>query len=237
LEKNGVIYLTGGDEGLVSVSGSLDATGLNAGETGGVVHVLGNRVGLYDYALIDVSGDAGGGLILVGGDYQGLGSIPTAVENYVGQNVSIFADAITGGHGGRTIFWADRRTEFFGNVRTRGGRLFGDGGFVEVSGKEELYFDGNVDTTAANGKSGTLLLDPDNITVQSGSGTASASGASSFTTYQNILEAVSSTTNIDLVATDSITLNNSLSFAQTDGQSVTFSATTGSITQSSSDTI
>jgi hypothetical protein len=51
------------------------------------------------------------------------------------------------------------------------------------------------------------------------------------------LEAVSSTTNIDLVATESITLNNSLSFAQTSGQSVTFTATTGSIIQSSSDTI
>ena len=236
-EKNGVIYLRGGGDGLVSVSGSIDATGLKAGETGGVVHVLGDQVGLYDYALIDVSGDAGGGLVLVGGDYQGIGSIPTSVENYVGPNVSVFADAVTGGHGGRTIFWADKRTEFFGTVRTRGGRLFGDGGFVEVSGKEELYFDGSVDTTAVNGKSGTLLLDPDNITVQSGSGTASASGASSFTTYQDTLEAVSSTTNIDLVATESITLNNSLSFAQTSGQSVTFTATTGSITQSSTDTI
>ncbi|MGY8765598.1 MAG: two-partner secretion domain-containing protein, partial [Nitrospinaceae bacterium] len=154
-EKNGAIYLTGGNEGLVKVSGSIDATGLNIKETGGIVHVLGNRVGLYDYALIDVSGDAGGGLILVGGDYQGLGSIPTAVENYVGPNVSIFADAVTGGNGGRTIFWADRRTEFFGTIRSRGGRFFGDGGFAEVSGKEELYFDGSVDTTAPNGKSGT----------------------------------------------------------------------------------
>ncbi len=156
-EKNGSIYLTGDSNGLVSVSGAIDATGLGTNETGGVVHILGNRVGLYDNAFIDVSGDAGGGLVLVGGDYQGLGSIPTALENYVGANVSIFADAMTGGNGGRTIFWADRRTDFFGTIRSRGGRLFGDGGFAEVSGKEELYFSGRVDTTAANGKSGTLL--------------------------------------------------------------------------------
>jgi filamentous hemagglutinin family protein len=237
-KKNGSIYLTGGNEGLVSVSGNIDATGLGTNEAGGVVHVLGNRVGLYDYARIDVSGDAGGGLVLVGGDYQGLGLIPTAVDNYVGPNVSIFADAVTGGDGGRTIFWADRRTEFFGTIRARGGRLFGDGGFAEVSGKEELYFVGSVDTTAPNGKSGTLLLDPDYITVSGGSGTASASGASSFTTYEDILESVASTTNIEMIATNSITFNNSLSFAQTAGQSVTFTATNGNISVTdSSDTI
>ena len=237
-EKNGSIYLTGDSNGLVSVSGAIDATGLGTNETGGVVHILGNRVGLYDNAFIDVSGDAGGGLVLVGGDYQGLGSIPTALENYVGANVSIFADAMTGGNGGITIFWADRRTDFFGTIRSRGGRLFGDGGFAEVSGKEELYFSGRVDTTAANGKSGTLLLDPDYITISGGSGTASASAASSFTTYENILESVASTTNIDMVATSSITLNNSLTFAQTSGQSVTFTATTGNISfTDTSDTI
>jgi filamentous hemagglutinin family protein len=93
-EKNGSIYLTGGNDGLVSVSGSINATGLGIKETGGVVHVLGSRVGLYDNAFIDVSGDAGGGLVLVGGDYQGLGFIPTAVENYVGPNVSIIAVGI-----------------------------------------------------------------------------------------------------------------------------------------------
>ena len=237
-EKNGSIYLTGGSDGLVSVSGAIDATGLGTGETGGIVNILGNRVGLFDYARIDVSGDAGGGLLLVGGDYQGLGSIPTAVENYVGPNVSIFADAVTGGNGGRTIFWADRRTEFFGTIRSRGGRLFGDGGFAEVSGKEELYFAGSVDTSAANGKSGTLLLDPDTITISGGSGTASASAATSFTTYEDILESVASTTNIDMLATSSITLGNSLNFAQTSGQSVTFTATNGNISFSdSSDTI
>ena len=237
-EKNGAIYLTGGNEGLVKISGTIDATGLNIEETGGIVHVLGNRVGLYDYALIDVSGDAGGGLILVGGDYQGLGSIPTAVENYVGPNVSIFADAVTGGNGGRTIFWADRRTKFFGTIRSRGGRFFGDGGFAEVSGKEELYFDGSVDTTAPNGKSGTLLLDPEYITISGGSGTASASSAVSFTTYESVLEAVASTTNINMVATKSITLNESLNFAQTSGQSVTFTASGGNISfTDSSDTI
>ena len=63
-EKNGVIHLRGGDEGLVRVTGSINATGLNSKETGGVVHILGKRIGLYEYALIDVTGDAGGGLCI-----------------------------------------------------------------------------------------------------------------------------------------------------------------------------
>ncbi len=36
---------------------------------------------------------------------------------------------------------------------------------MEVSGKGSLQFDGKVDATAANGKTGTLLLDPTNIIV------------------------------------------------------------------------
>jgi len=42
-----------------------------------------------------------------------------------------------------------------------------DGGFAEVSGKGRLVFDGHVDltTSASEGQSGTLLLDPKNITV------------------------------------------------------------------------
>jgi len=51
-EKNGSIYLTGGNDGLVSVSGSINATGLGIKETGGVVHVLGSRVGLYEMRLL-----------------------------------------------------------------------------------------------------------------------------------------------------------------------------------------
>ena len=59
--QNGEIILSGGDNGIVNVSGTLDASSKNSGETGGTVKVLGEYVGLYDGALIDASGDAGGG--------------------------------------------------------------------------------------------------------------------------------------------------------------------------------
>ena len=49
---------------------------------------------------------------------------------------------------------------FAGTILALGGREFGNGGFVETSGKSQLNFTGNVDTRAPNGKGGTLLLDP-----------------------------------------------------------------------------
>ena len=243
VEKNGQIILMGGAAGEVSVTGTLDASGYGQDETGGTVHVLGEMLRFEGNGLIDVSGDLGGGTLLFGGDYQGQGSVFTATDSYIGPDTQTFADAVTSGNGGKVIFWADRRMRFFGIVRGRGGKYFGDGGLVEVSGKEELYFDGSVDTTAANGKTGTLLLDPDTITIADGSGTTTASGASTFTTiYEDTLEAVSSTTNITLLATSSILLSdlsdNLLNLQQGSGNSVTFTVTAGTISfASSTDTI
>ena len=236
VEKNGKIILMGGDEGVVHVSGTLDASGYNTGETGGDVHVLGHLVGLYGTGFIDVSGDSGGGNLLFGGDYQGNGTVPNAWETYIGPDTRIFADAVNYGDGGRTIFWADRRMHFQGIVKGRGGKYFGDGGFVEVSGKEELFFDGSVDTSAANGKTGTLLLDPDTITVADGSGATTASGAATFTTiYETTLEAVAATTNIILQADNEIIISdlsdNNLSLKQTNGNTVTFQTLKNSISR------
>ena len=59
------------------------------------------------------------------------------------------------------ILWSDVLTTFAGTIFARGGEHGGNGGFVEVSGKQQLAFTGLVDTRAPNGRAGTLLLDPD----------------------------------------------------------------------------
>ncbi len=249
-EQNGTIILSGGEAGEVHVTGTLDASGYDEGETGGTVHVLGDMLAFYGNGLIDVSGDLGGGTLLFGGDYQGQGSVPNADEVFIGSNTRTLADAVTNGNGGKVIFWADRRMRFYGIVKGRGGKYFGDGGLVEVSGKEELYFDGTVDTTAANGKTGTLLLDPDTITivdkdsVSTTTDEAFSSGALTFSTNtgssiaaaiikEDKLESLSATTNIILQATTLIKMedlvDNVLDLKQTNGHSVTFKVTDGSI--------
>lgn len=243
LEKNGKIILMGGDEGNVHVSGRLDASGYNAGETGGEINVLGHLVGLYGTGFIDVSGDSGGGTLLFGGDYQGGGTVPNAWDTYIGPDTQIFADAVNYGNGGRMIFWADRRMHFQGIVKGRGGKYFGDGSFVEVSGKEELYFDGSVDTSAANGKTGTLLLDPKEIKVVAGS-QATTSGAATFeiaTISVGTLQGISGTTNIILQADELIEIENlngaTISLQQGSGNSVTFRTTKNLISKDSNGNI
>src|SRR3954468_755230 len=65
--KNGVIILDGGMDGVVATSGTLDVSGKSAGESGGHVEITGDKVGLFDGAVIDAAGSAGGGTVSVGG--------------------------------------------------------------------------------------------------------------------------------------------------------------------------
>jgi filamentous hemagglutinin family protein len=170
-ERNGVIILDGGSVGVVTNEGSLIATGTSAGQTGGTIKVLGDKVGVMAGAVIDASGQAGGGEVLVGGNYQGKGTEQNASVTYVDKEALIKANAIDSGNGGRVIIWADDTTRFYGVIEAKGGANGGDGGFVETSGKNYLDFQGDVSTFAVNGKTGTLLLDPTDITIQSAGST------------------------------------------------------------------
>ncbi len=166
-ERGGTIYLDGGPRGVTSVSGKLEASGLGQGQKGGSIAVLGDKVGLLGNASVNVSGSAGGGTVLVGGDFQGANpAVRNSARTYVGQDVSITADAVNSGNGGKVILWADDVTSFYGNISARGGAQSGDGGFVETSGKAILKAVGNVDAAAPNGNAGNWLLDPNNITIQ-----------------------------------------------------------------------
>lgn len=133
---------------------------------GGRVEVLGQVVRLEEGAGVDASGDAGGGTVLVGGDYQGANpEIPNAKETFVASGVNLVADARARGDGGKVVVWADSRTRFYGHLSARGGEFGGNGGIGETSGKEVLLFRGSADLTARRGRRGTLLLDPNSITV------------------------------------------------------------------------
>jgi len=168
IERNGEIILDGGAAGVVSNTGSLNASGTDAGTTGGAVKVLGKYVGLFDGSKIDASGDAGGGTVLVGGNFHGAGLERNASKTYVSDRASINTDAITNGEGGHVAVWSDDSTRFYGSISARGGAQSGNGGFVEVSGKQRLRFAGAVDTSAMMGSSGTLLLDPTSLDIITG---------------------------------------------------------------------
>ncbi len=171
--RNGKIVLSAGGSNKSSRTGNsrtlnegtIQAKGNAADETGGTIHLLGDHVGVMADAEMDVSGQAGGGEILVGGAYQGGGDTQTSKITYVDELATLRANALTSGNGGDVIIWADDTTRYYGNIFAEGGTLSGNGGFVEVSGKKYLTFDGQVSTLAPNGEDGTLLLDPTDIII------------------------------------------------------------------------
>ncbi|MES2687478.1 MAG: filamentous hemagglutinin N-terminal domain-containing protein, partial [Pseudomonadota bacterium] len=163
-ERNGMIVLSGGRSGVVHVAGTLDASGASAGQAGGTVQVLGDKVLLSAGAHIDVSGRAGGGTVLVGGDYQGgNNALQNAARTHVAAGTTIRADAIDSGGGGKVVVWADGDTRSAGSISARGGSNSGNGGFVEVSGKQYLDTRGNIDVSAPQGVGGKVLFDPQDI--------------------------------------------------------------------------
>ncbi|PSB23822.1 hypothetical protein C7B69_14015 [filamentous cyanobacterium Phorm 46] len=171
VNPNGEVVLTGNVAVPVTAGTAIASGSINvSGNTGGTVNILGDKVGVIA-GNIDASGVNGAGNVLIGGDYQGLGTVPNAARTFVSSDSTINADAVSNGNGGRVIVWADETTRFNGNITARGGLFSGNGGFVEVSGKQFLDFRGNVNTLAANGNPGLLLLDPTNITIQNGVGT------------------------------------------------------------------
>src|SRR5580704_14084049 len=190
--QNGMIVLSaatgaskpaGAPTQVVKLSGQLSAAGKNKGTKGGTVVVTGESIQLSG-AQIDASGDAGGGHVLIGGDTGGghpstaaanielakleTFVIPTATTVSVDAASTINASATGNGNGGKVVLWSDQQTTFAGTILARGGAGGGDGGFVETSSHGTLNFAGAlVNTSASAGKTGTWLLDPFGLDINS----------------------------------------------------------------------
>lgn len=147
---------------LAEISGTVSATGVQGGD----IQILGKQVAVVNNANVDASGINGGGTVLAGGDAHGANAaVQNAQQTFVSSDATIKADAMQRGDGGKVVVWADGATQFNGNISARGGSISGNGGWVEVSGKQWLGYAGLVNTTAANGMVGSLLLDPTDITI------------------------------------------------------------------------
>ncbi len=161
---NGEVILDAGS-GSVQDSGTISTTGNGAGETGGNVALAGNSVTVADNAVIDASGDQGGGTVSVGGGLHGTGPYQSAENTDVG-NATIHADAHSSGNGGTVSIWSTGTTRFAGTVTATGGSKSGNGGMVETSGHLlSVEPTASVSTTAAQGTRGDWLLDPLNLTI------------------------------------------------------------------------
>ena len=135
--RGGVIYLSGGDEGIAEVSGDVSASEK--------IQTTGEYIVVKDGAVLTAPE------ILVGGDFQGKGDVPTAKRTLVEAGAMLDA-----GQNGRVIVWADETTWF-------DGRMSAPEGFAEVSGKKILA---SVNLAGIDmGEFGELLLDPEHINI------------------------------------------------------------------------
>jgi filamentous hemagglutinin family protein len=185
LESSSRISANGGQAGTITVqsetgdtlvSGVIEAKGTGAAGKGGTVQLLGNRVGLIA-ASVNASGTVGGGTVLVGGDLHGANSaVQNASATYLSADSTITADAITNGSGGKVVLWANDSTRAYGSITARGGVQSGDGGLIETSGHWLDVSGIDVNAGAPNGKSGTWLLDPADVTITSSTANGTFSG-------------------------------------------------------------
>lgn len=160
--RSGSITIGGGAGGAVKISGRL-STESRKGK-GGSITVTGRNIALQG-ATVDASGAKGGGNIRIGGDWQGKGPLQRAVTTSIDAATIIRADATASGDGGKVVVWSDLLTTFAGAISARGGVGGGNGGGAEVSGKATLAYSGTTDLRAPAGSTGTLLLDPYNVTI------------------------------------------------------------------------
>jgi|694.fasta_scaffold04368_17 hypothetical protein len=253
--KNGSIELLGFSEdgqGLIQNSGNINA--LNDQGIGGKVKVLGDGIILSETSSIDASGKTGGGEILIGGDFQGKNpEVHNAQRTYVENGAVLKTNATESGDGGKVIVWSDEATWFYGDISAKG---IDKGGFAEVSGKEFLQARGTYDLSSTSGNFGTLLFDPLNIDINSGTNDGSDPGAGNsvlnspsgppatgevnfldapvlgtFTIYESEIEGINA--NITLEASNTITNNanltiqNTRSFSATAGNDIVFNAGSG----------
>lgn len=174
---------TTGGEVKLDASGSLDVSGTveTMGSTGegGTSTLTGNEVTLRTGASVNASGGTGGGEIFVGGGFHGANpAVRNATNTTVETGAVLNASSTLSGDGGRVAAWADGTMDFQGRILAEG---IGNGGFVEVSGKDVLGFSGEVSTLGRDGNAGLLLLDPVDVVI-SGAGTPGSIAASSLQT-------------------------------------------------------
>ena len=123
-----------------------------------------NVSGALDVAAIEPA--AGGGEIYVGGALSGGDVLPKARSVHINSDASLVADAGEVGDGGTIVVWSDERTVSNGSYSAQGGSVSGNGGLVETSSADILQVSGSsVNTLAANGDTGSWLLDPATLTV------------------------------------------------------------------------
>lgn len=214
LRKNekGQILLEGGDKGQVEVSGTLDASGTEEGQSAGNIKVIGEKTIVHDGANLLARGNVDGGKIETSGDVLNLGD-----------NLAIDAAGVNGKHGEwlldpLEVIISDSKLMYDDYTTSTGGTLTGDTSGKGTIKNNVIYNDPagatvnagstnssttwiNVDTVKSVLKKGT------DITIQAISSTGAASITLDSPINVNIDKNASKNPTFTLEATRNITIN------------------------------
>jgi len=175
-----------------------------SGSEGGQVAMEGARVGQFGTVNADGTTGDGGNVNLTASEVVALsqGSLTTA-------------NAGTNGNGGEVIVYSPETALFWPDalIEAKGGTVSGDGGFIEVSGKNHVEIFGRADASATNGIAGTFLIDPTNITI------------AATPTVEDITDDVDGTFTCN--ADDNVILNTTIEDYLNDGTSVVLDTSDG----------
>ncbi|HSW15589.1 MAG TPA: hypothetical protein VLJ86_00065, partial [Ramlibacter sp.] len=144
------------------LSGRLDAS--SSGGVGGQVSATAATLTLAG-AQLTADGAAGGGLVRVGGGWQGGDAdLANATSTLLMPQTHLGANASVNGDGGTVVVWSQESTVAGASIAAQGAGA-GHGGKVEVSSHGALTFAATVDVSAPSGVAGSVLLDPQDIVI------------------------------------------------------------------------
>ncbi len=160
-----VFFSNTGSDAIVRNAGTMDASGTTASPDGGKVAITGDYVVQRGKVLAEAAENGQGGEIRVS-SVKGT--------KLTGGSVTSARGAGNNSDAGTIIIWSDNNTYFDrgGVLDVSGGSVSGDASFVEISGKESVFFEGRAFGSANNGKSGTIYIDPQDITINDSGGSA-----------------------------------------------------------------
>ena len=179
---------------------------------GGQINLVGNEITIATISKTTATGATGGGQVNIGlantkvsGGSQVSIPTQTAIKanadqassnNQLAQTVLIQENALIdtsatqAGNGGAIAIWSQLQTTVAGILKSMGGVLSGNGGFIETSSKGQVSLapTASINTSAKNGSAGTWLLDPINLTIDS--------------TAADIISSVLSSSNVTIAVTN-----------------------------------
>ena len=178
-------------QGVVVNAGTMLANGTGNNPNGGRIELHGDHVSQEGQLLAEAAENGTGGHIeLVSKNETTLAANSLTSVKGAGDHSSA----------GDVYVWSDKDTHFQGRIDASGGRISGNAGSVEVSGKDTVYYQGYTDLRANNGNVGSLLVDPVNINIATGDPTYDP----------GIIGAQSG--NLTFLATNNLTVSNAVDF-------------------------